>query len=98
MIVAVGSARFPKLEQTVVNGALALTVTSGTELYRGSDKVRFRLTTANGAARLFAVWTYSGAAFSKPLYAATRAANGGRGLTQSRSFYTTGFAEPATLD
>jgi Big-like domain-containing protein/pre-peptidase len=98
VIIAVGSARFPKLQQTIVNGALALTVTGGTELYRNSDKVRFRLTTGNSAPRLFAVWTYKGTEFSRPLYAATRASDGGRGLTQRRSFYTTGYAEPAVLE
>jgi hypothetical protein len=98
VIVAVGSSRFPKLEQTVVNGALALTLTHGTELIRGGDRVRLRVATTNGTARLFAVWTYKGTAFSRPMYAATRASSGGRGLTARSSFYPDDFTEPTGLD
>ena len=98
VIVAVGSRRFPKLEQVVENGAIELKVTVETELYRADDKVRFRLATGNKQARLCCVWTYKGTEYSRPLYAATRAARGGAGLNERRSFYGKNFAEPEPLE
>ncbi len=97
VIVAVGSTTFPKLEQVVENGTTTLRVTRGTELYRNNNRVRFRLATVNGEKRLFCVWTYRGIEYSKPLYAATRASRGGRGLLKPQSFYGDAYEEPTQL-
>ncbi|MFO7897757.1 MAG: Ig-like domain-containing protein [Planctomycetota bacterium] len=97
VIVAVGSRRFPVLRQVVDDGALALVVSGGTKVYEGDDRVRFRLPTGNGTRRFACIWTVKGTEYSRPLYAATRAAPGGRGLTERRSFYDD-FEEPEPLN
>ena len=96
VIVAVGSSRFPVLRQVVRDGELDLAVSGGTRVYEGSDRVRFRLPTSNGARRFACVWTFRGTDYSRPLFAATRAARGGRGITERNSFYVD-FEEPETL-
>jgi hypothetical protein len=98
VIVAVGSNRFPTIRQVVEDGELKLVVSHGAALIHGDDRVRFRLPTGNGVSRLFCIWTFKGAEFSRPLYAATRASRGGRGLDPRRSFYGDGFEEPELLN
>ena len=98
VIVGTGARRFPKLEQVVENGALTLKVSSGTELYRANDKVRFRLSTANSVKRLLCIWTFKGTEYSRPLYASTRASKGGKGLSEEKSFYGQNFEEPESLN
>jgi hypothetical protein len=78
VIVAVARDRFPTV--AVVDGQL--TVSHGSEVYRGSTETRVQIPTTNNQRAFVCIWTFIGTATSRPYCLASRAANGGRGIRE----------------
>jgi len=83
VIVAVGQERFPTIAAVEEDGVVNLVVSHGTEVYRGDAETQARIETANGQRAFVTIWTFAGTDVSEPVYVATRASRGGRGIVKS---------------